>query len=285
MPLRAIEVFKKLDAEDINFLARLERGTKRYEYIPTDRLTVITKIQPKKLQYLLGKANKLKLIEGRTDKYRGYKILPAGYDVLALWSLVQKNVIEAFGNKLGVGKEADVYNALQPDGSRVAVKFNRLGRTSFTRVKRTRTLETNKVWIEVSKKAAEREFKVLKKLYPEVSVPKPVAINRHVLVTGLIDGDELGKVSEISEPETVLDDVLDNIKIAYSKGVIHADLSEHNVLVKPDGRVLLIDWPQWIQTSNENAEELLERDLRNILKFFNRRFGLEKELEKLLEDC
>jgi RIO kinase 2 len=56
--------------------------------------------------------------------------------------------------------------------------------------------------------------------------------------------------------------------------VIHADLSEYNIILKPDGHVLIIDWPQYVITDHANAEELLERDLKNVLTFFSRRFNV-----------
>ena len=51
----------------------------------------------------------------------------------------------AFGKSLGVGKESDVYDALAPSEKRVALKFHRLGRTSFkkTKIKRNYTSEYN----------------------------------------------------------------------------------------------------------------------------------------------
>ncbi len=177
MALRAIKVFRQLEAEDIKLLARMERATRRYEYIPMDRLPAMTKFRPKDLQYRLGRIDKFDLVERRTDKYLGYKLLSAGYDVLALRDLVERDVLEAFGNEIGVGKEADVYDALRPDGTKVAVKFNRLGRTSFTHVKRARPHEFARGWIDASKSAAKREFEILQKLHPDVAVPEPISLN------------------------------------------------------------------------------------------------------------
>jgi RIO kinase 2 len=134
-----------------------------------------------------------------------------------------------------------------------------------------------------SRLAAAREFKALEKLYPHVSVPRPIAIDRHVIVMGLIDGAELANVVDIDEPSTVLDDVLENVKRSYQLGVVHADLSEHNIIIKPSGEVLIIDWPQWIPTSHRNARELLERDVANVLKYFRRKFRLREDLSRALE--
>ncbi len=283
MTLRAIEVFRQLEAGDVKLLSRMERAARRYEYIPADRLPVMTEFTPKDLQYRLGRLDKFGLVERRTVKYLGYKIMSAGHDVLAIWDLVEQNVLEAFGNKLAVGKEADVYDALGPDGSKVAVKFNRTGRTSFTHVKRARPYEPTHGWIDASKKATKREFEAFQKIYPDVAVPEPIAYNRHVIVTGLIEGDELANVADISEPAPVLEEVLENVRKAYQLGVVHADLSEHNVIVKPIGEVIIIDWPQWVPASHARADELLERDVHNVLKYFRRKFGLKRSLDETIK--
>ena len=62
--------------------------------------------------------------------------------------------------------------------------------------------------------------------------------------------------------------------------VIHADLSEYNVILKPDGHILIIDWPQYVKTDHSNAAELLLRDLKNILTFFNRKFNVKVLIEE-----
>jgi RIO kinase 2 len=67
---------------------------------------------------------------------------------------------------MGVGKEADVYDALNSDCKRIAVKFHRLGRISFrqTRRKRGYTRE-HSTWLFQSHLAAEREYQAMKLVY------------------------------------------------------------------------------------------------------------------------
>lgn len=283
MILQAIRIFKELQPSDLKMLAAIERWMRRYEFVPANKLPALSGLTPKDVAYLLRRLNKFKLITRQTRGYIGYRLTPAGHDSLALQKLVGQNVLQAFGTPLGIGKEADIYDALTPGGEKVAVKFNRLGRTSFTRVRRLRSYAPKYGWMYASRLAAAREFKVLKKLHPHVSVPEPIALDRHVLVMGLIDGVELANVADIAEPETVLDDVLENIKRSYQLDIVHADLSEHNVIIKPSGEVLIIDWPQWVQTSHRNAPELLERDVANVLKYFRRKFRLKQDVSQALE--
>ena len=55
--------------------------------------------------------------------------------------------------------------------------------------------------------------------------------------------------------------------------MINGDLSEYNILTEGT-RVWLIDWPQWVSPSHPNTEELLKRDTRAVLQFFERAYGV-----------
>lgn len=283
MTLKAIEIFHDVEDKDIELLSDLEEAASRFEWIPEDRLSKIIDLPEQDIEYRLDRLNKFELVERGIAKYRGYRILPPGFDLLALNSLVQRDVLEAFGIALGIGKEADIYDAITPEEKRVAVKFNRLGLT-FTRLKEKRSYRPKHGWIDASKKAARREFEVLERIYPDVEVPEPIAFDRHVLITGLIEGEELEEVAEIDYPEPVLDEILRNVKKSYKLGIIHGDLSEHNIIIKPNGEVLIIDWPQWEPVTHPEADDLLRRDVKNILSFFRRKFQIERELEPVLEE-
>jgi len=88
----------------------------------------------------------------------------------------------------------------------------------------------------------------------------------------LINGPNLNHC-RLEEPEQTLDEILTNAGHAYHEGIIHADLSEYNVLME-EGRCVIIDWPQWIGTSHPNAGSILERDIDNILSFFKRKYNV-----------
>ena len=62
-----------------------------------------------------------------------------------------------------------------------------------------------------------------------------------------------------------LREVLENVKKLYSAGLVHADLSEYNILVTRKGPVL-IDLSQAVSVKHPNAKEFLKKDLTNLLK-------------------
>jgi len=100
---------------------------------------------------------------------------------------------------------------------------------------------------------------------------------------GMIEGAELIHYVEVPSPKSVLDEVLLNVRRAYLEaGVIHADLSEFNIILKPDGYILIIDWPQFVERNHPNAEQLLRRDVRNVVRYFQRKFGTKTKLKDAL---
>ena len=284
----AVKTLSHLEPEDFRVLMIIELDMSRHRYVPENDILKLSGFSRKQIKYRLDRLSKFGLIYRWAGPYIGYALSTAGYDCLAMNALVKANVIEAFGKPLGVGKESDVFDALTPNGRRVAVKFHRLGRISFRQTRRLRGYIADRrhiSWLYQSRLAAEREFEALKMVYPQgVSVPEPIGHNRHVVVMGFIEGAELYRVPEVPNPDEVLDEILENVRIAYRKaGVIHADLSEFNVVLNPDFHILIIDWPQFVTVDHPNAEVLLKRDVKNILTFFRKRFNVKRDINEALE--
>lgn len=278
----AVNVFRLLEAEDLRILQIIETAMSKHEFVPKEQIAKYANLPMDRINFLLGKISKLGLIYQTRGAYVGYTLNYSGYDCLSLNALVKSGMIQAFGQPLGVGKEADVYDALTPQNVRVAVKFHRLGRISFRQTQRKRGyVKEHAGWLFQSRLAAEKEFQALKLVYAcGVAVPEPLAQNRHCIVMGIIEGTQLAKFRELSHPEKVLREILHNVRKSYVKsGVIHADLSEYNILVKDDMHILIIDWPQFVTAKHPNSEELLKRDLRNVLRFFSRKFGKNLKFE------
>jgi RIO kinase 2 len=274
----AVRVFRTLENEDFRVLQVIETGMSKHEFVSKEEIAKFTKFDlARDTDFRLSRLNKLSLIYRMRGPYVGYTLNYAGYDCLAINALVKAGVLEAFGKPLGVGKEADVYDALNPKGERIAVKFHRLGRISFRQTMRKRGYTTEHIsWLFQSRLAAEKEFQALRLLFPyKVAVPAPISQNRHVIAMGMIEGAELSDWKEISKPEKVLKEILRNVRKAYLKaGVIHADLSEYNVILKPNMHILIIDWPQYVTMTHPNAKQLLTRDIKNILQYFKRKYML-----------
>jgi len=284
----AVGVFRELEPEDLRILQAIEQQMKNYEHAPIDAIQKQSELPLSEIDYRLPILIKKGLLQGWRGQYTGYSLTTAGHDTLAINALVKADIIEAFGKPLGVGKESDVYDALTPTEQQVALKFHRLGRTSFKKTKRKRGYITKYSytpdWHQQSRIAAKKEYTALKLLYPKgVAVPEPIKQNRHVLVMGMIEGAELYHHPKLPDPQAVLNEILVNVRRAYQDAhIIHGDLSPFNIILQPNQHILIIDWPQNVTTKHPNAKELLERDLKNVLTFFQRKHGLKNSLKDAL---
>jgi RIO kinase 2 len=263
----------ELEPEDVHLLSGLEHGMRFSEWVSNEKLPEFAGLDAEEVEYRLERAAARDLVERKTIQYEGYRLTFEGYDALALYTFAERDTVEGFGAPLGVGKESDVYEVRSYEP--LALKFHREGYTNFRAVDKERdyTADHEHVsWLYTARKAAEREYETLEALYPDVSVPRPIDQNRHSIVMEKMDGVELANAAlDTSQVTGVLDLAVAELAAAYDEGYVHADMSEYNVFVAADG-VTVFDWPQSVAADHENADELLERDLRNIVGYFQRKY-------------
>jgi len=283
---KAAEAITKVESYDLRILQAIELGMIRHKVVPVKEVVRYSGLNEREVEYRMKGLDELELLYRQWDPYLGYIMNYNGYDLLALNALVKAESLEALGPSIGIGKESDVFEAVTPGDVKVAVKFHRLGRTSFrdTRRKREYVADRRHIsWLYQSRLAAEAEYRALKIMQEAgVSVPEPIDQNRHVIVMQFIQGTKLSDIISLDEPRLFLDDILEDVRLAYKAGVIHTDLSEYNILVDGDGEVWIIDWPQYTSTDHPNADELLERDVGNVVYYFKRKHGLEYDPEQAL---
>src|SRR5512136_119947 len=238
---------RSLNKYEKTILLALERGMKRYSWVPLEQLKTATKLSESEINYRLSRLIAWGMVRFNPVPYDGYALVFGGYDTLALSALAKKGAISALGSRIGEGKESVVYEALGLGP--VAIKLHRIGQRSFSSVRVNREYmpeEGHCPWLIASRLSAEREYLALTTLHHDVSVPLPIDKNRHAVVMALVNGPNLSRCC-LEEPDRTLDEILTNTAHAYRKGIIHADLSEYNILME-EGRAVLIDWPQWVGT-------------------------------------
>jgi RIO kinase 2 len=262
-----------LEPEDFYLLSGLEHGMRFSRWVGEAKLPEFSRLDGDEVEYRLDRCEDRGLVERKTIQYTGFRLTFEGYDALALRTFAERDSIDGVGAPLGVGKESDVYEARSYKP--LALKFHREGYTNFREVRKERDYTSDNrhiSWFYTARKAAEREYEVLEALYPDVRVPHPVDQNRHAILMEKMEGVELSR-GKLEPPQVlpVLDLVLDEVAGAYDGGYVHADMSEYNVWVGEDG-VTVFDWPQAVPTGHENADELLERDVSNLLGYFRRKY-------------
>ena len=282
------EIFRKLTTRDFNILNSIEKGMSRYGYVPIEVIEKYSKIPEPHVILSLSKLHKLSLVKRRISVYKGYRLTYLGLDMLALKYLVDKGVLDAIGDKIGVGKESDIYQGLAPGNMLVAIKFLRIGRTSFKGIRRVRSYadDPRLDWYKQSKIAAEREIKALRELYyVGAPVPKPIGYNRHVVVIGYINGVELYTKPMLQDPYKVLIMIINTLRKAYiDVGIVHGDLSEYNVIVDIENSYpYIIDWPQYVYREHPSSDLLLKRDIEYIVRFFKKNYRVVIDIDRAIK--
>ena len=122
-----------------------------------------------------------------------------------------------------------------------------------------------------------REYFMLEKLYElGAKIPKPILhIEDAIFMEFLGNQDFVApRLCDITlntaEAKNAFKKIIDNMIVFWNFGIVHADLSEYNILWW-NNEPYVIDFPQAIdKKTNPNAEEILDRDLRNITNFFGK---------------
>ncbi|MFX1517342.1 MAG: RIO1 family regulatory kinase/ATPase [Promethearchaeota archaeon] len=283
MPLSILEFFRELTQFDFRILSVIEVLMARHEMVPTEEIAAYLQYTEKKIRSALNRLRKFKLIMIGQRHYLGVALTFSGYDALALKALVEKGIISQIGPEVGAGKESDIRIAVDDDGSEFILKLHRLGKLDFRATKRARAFIALKSHISPlyeSRLSAEREYKALNDLFKaEVSVPEPIAQNRHIVAMKTIIGQDLYRMkkNEFQTDEEILtlfNNIIHEMQKAVKNGYIHGDLSEYNIRLNEDDYPVFFDWPQYIETESEQAERILTRDLSNILNYFKKKFQM-----------
>jgi RIO kinase 1 len=204
----------------------------------------------------------------------------------ALQPLIDDGVIDEVVRSLKSGKEATVYLVRSGTQTRCAKVYRDMRQRSFQRraqyqegrkvrgSRQARAMNKSTRFGRSEQEAAWKNAEVdaLYRLQAAgVRVPKPYGYFNDVLVMELVTdsaGDPAPRLGEIDlSPEQAReyhDFLIRQILLMLNIGLIHGDLSEFNVLVAPDGPVI-IDLPQVVNAAGNNgALAMLERDVNNI---------------------
>lgn len=217
--------------------------------------------------------------------------------LLTIYKLFSDGVFDIIDFPIATGKEGNVFRANTRSGHFVAVKIYRISNATFKDLSKyilgdPRFKNEAKRFPNVIFAWARKEYKNLERfIQAGVRVPNPIALHRNVLVMEYI-GDEISPARAlrdvpVEEPEKLARYLLDCIRKAYNVGgIVHGDLSEYNVLMPPSGPVI-IDVAQAVLKDHWMAMELLERDIRNVARYFKKydvKIDPEAELKRVLEE-
>jgi len=281
------QVMRYMSKDEFRVLTAVEMGQKNHELVPTHLICRIAGLKGGGAFKIINLLHKNKLLFHESKPYDGYRLTYQGYDYLALKTFVNRGVISGIGNKIGVGKESDVYEVVNEEGESMVLKIHRLGRVSFRAIKEKRDYllhRKNASWLYMSRLAAIREFAYMKALHEHGFVtPRPIDHNRHCVVMSLVQATLLEHVKTVRNPARLYAKIMNIIVKLADHGLIHCDFNEFNLLLDAEETLTMIDFPQMVSTAHRNAAMYFDRDVQCVRTFFKKRFKFDAEEFPVLE--
>lgn len=222
--------------------------------------------------------------QGRSEKgvFDKSKVMDDVLDkttIMTLSKLINSGIISYVNGIVGSGKESKMYWAMDPDGNDVALKIYLVTASTFkkrlpylvddprfSRIKRG-TRNMVELW-------AQKEFRNLTQCVKSgIPVIKPIHVLKNVLILEFVgkNGTPAKTLVETEIDENDYKDAISIISKLYKKAkLVHADFSEYNIF-KTENGLILFDLGSAVDIRHKNAKEFLERDIKNISRFFVRR--------------
>lgn len=218
-----------------------------------------------------------KKIKGLDD----YKVSSEVFDkstLLTLYYLANKGYIDILNGVIKTGKEANVFFGEGRKGEALAVKIHRITTGDYRAF--LKYIEGDPRFRDIKKSRRRVIYTWVRKEYVNlrrakevrVRVPEAVAYRNNVLIMGFVGKDGVPapmlKEYDMKDPEAMLEEVLRQVERLYRKAhLVHADLSEYNILVHRR-RPVLIDLSQAVVREHPAADAFLRRDVSNLVRFF-----------------
>jgi len=212
--------------------------------------------------------------------------------LMSLYKLMKSGVIDTLDFPIARGKEAHVFHGTGESGP-VAVKIFHTSNAVFKNLVqyiegdprfgglRRRHRDLVDIWVR-------KEYRNLLRLSKwGLSVPKPLAVNKNVLVM-----DYLGTSSapsprlkdvKVPDPNSVYEELLEFLAVTWQKAnLVHGDFSPYNIMWHGD-KPVVIDVGQAVIQSHPRSQEFLVRDVTRLVEWANKS-GIEVELAEAMFD-
>jgi len=213
--------------------------------------------------------------------------------IMAVHRVAKKKYFNLLEFVISTGKEAHVFRAVDSGGNFKAVKIYKTKTSDFKNMEKyikgdQRFKKKRNTKREIVFTWAKKEFKNLTLAKSAgASVPLPIYVFENVLVMEFI-GDNIASktlkdTKKIKNIKNFYDQTVDFIaKCFFKKELIHADLSEYNILIKNE-KLFVIDFGQGVLSNHPFAKEFFERDIRNLCTYFSKH-GLQISFEEMKAD-
>jgi len=197
-----------------------------------------------------------------------------------LKKLGSKNIFDKIEGIIATGKEGNIFKA-KKENNYCAIKIYRIETSSFDTMSKYIKGDPRFDRIKKNKQSivyewTKKEFKNLTTSEKAgVCVPYPIVYQNNVLVMEYLGNDDpqpVVKECKFSKKEMqdIYTQTIKNFhKLLYNAKLIHADLSEYNMIYF-NKKLYFIDMGQAVTLEHPQSKEFYERDILNMVRFFNR---------------
>lgn len=226
------------------------------------------------------------------DFKEGLKVFSKVLDDLTIKALVElrnRRVIFGLVGIIKEGKESVIFLGKDFEKNFIAIKIYRIYHSDFKMMRNLLVLDSRYGRIKREKRNVvfawcNREYRNLRIAYEKgkVSCPRPIISYQNILVMEFLgeNGVSYPQLKDVNldyqSAKNFYFQIIENMKNLKKIGLVHGDLSEHNILVGND-KIYLIDFSHGVRSDSIVYDEMFKRDLENINRFFSN-FLSEKEL-------
>ena len=254
----------------------------------------------KKIDYVIDKR-----VDSKRQRIKDKDLLETVEEVFdsftleSLYHVMRKVRLRKLYGVVNAGKEARIYRATDYNGREYAVKiyltftseFKKgiwkyiMGDPRFENAKITSTRSLMRLW-------ARKEFKNLQRMYKAgIRVPEPIYVHDNIVVMEFIgkDGRRAPLLKEVllsmEEGARLFLKIARYMQAMYCKArLVHADLSEFNIMLPQVNDPVIIDVAQAVSIEHPNTDLFIYKDVQNIQRFFKKDVGIPaKPPESMLE--
>ena len=210
------------------------------------------------------------------EEWKIYKNVFDSFTERNIFSLSSQGYFEELISPIALGKEANVFLAKRNDGTFVAVKIYRLENCNFNKMYTYIRSDPRFAGLENQKRKivfnwVQREYRNLLIARTKTKVPNPITFKDNILVMEFIgherDAAPMLKDAYPENPKEFFEKVIEGILGLLEAGLVHGDLSDFNIL-NHEEKPVFIDMSQGTILKDNDSENLLRRDLKNIYRAF-----------------
>ena len=231
------------------------------------------------------------------------KIFEGVFDDLAvrdLFKMKAKKVFDTYKGMWKEGKESRIFLAYnEQEGREVLIKIYKVEASNFKRMRdyivgdpRFKGVKDNKRSVVYS--WCKKEFHNLELArLAGVDAPKPLYYVHNIIAMELISLESNEEVpapqlKEVKlsrrEGEQAFNKIINDLSTLYHKaGLVHGDVSEYNIIMPSNTTPVIIDYGQAVLKSHPLSDELLKRDIKNVVSYFSKNYGISREEEEIFK--